>query len=153
MNLIIKKCTISEIENSPNVMDILDEYASESAIAGLPKPNARVEMYKYLENIGSIYALAAFLGEKLIGYITVLSPVLPHYGTVVATAESFFVAKEHRKTGAGLKLLRQAEEYAKSIGSPGLLVSSPMGGNLAFVLPHVGYEETNRVFFRNFSND
>ncbi len=153
MSLVIRKTTILELETLPNIQALLSEYASESAIKGLPSPVAKVDLYKTLEVSGALYTLGAFLDDLIIGYITILAPVLPHYSALVAVAESFFVAKEYRKTGAGLKLLREAESYAKEIGSPGLLVSAPFGGDLAEVLPNVGYTETNRVFFRNFGND
>lgn len=141
------------MESSPNIAEMLEEYAAESSIEGMPSPTAKVEMYKHLESTGDIHIIGAFLGEMLIGLITVLSPVLPHYSVRVAVAESFFVSKIHRYTGAGLKLLKEAEEYSKNIGSRGLLVSAPFGGDLAEVLPHVGYAETNRVFFRGLGDD
>lgn len=152
-NLIIRHCTISEMEAAPNIMALLDEYAAESSIAGLPHPSVKVETYKHLESTGAIYPIGAFIGGKLIGFVTVLSPVLPHYNVCVAVAESFFVSKEHRGSGAGLKLLHSAQERTKEVGACGLLVSAPMGGDLAEVLPRVGYTETNRVFFRSFSNE
>lgn len=152
MSLIIRKCSIAEMESAPNIHELLDEYAAESSIEGLPPPSAKIGIYKHLEKTGALYVLGAFLDDFLVGYITILSPVLPHYSTIVAVAESFFVAKAHRKIGAGLKLLREAEDYASSLGSPGLLVSAPFGGNLAEVLPHIGYAETNRVFFKGFGN-
>jgi GNAT superfamily N-acetyltransferase len=80
----------------------------------------------------------------------VLKPVIPHYGVAIAVTESFFVGKEYRKSGAGLKLLRAAEAHAE--GAPGLLVSAPVGGTLAEVLPHLGYRETNRVFFKELAH-
>ena len=146
----IRGTTIAEMEAAPNMTALLDEYAAESAIKGLPAPAAKAEAYKDLERVGALYAIGAFLDGLLIGYITVLTPILPHYSAIVAVTESFFVAKEHRKTGAGLKLLREAEDYAKAVGSPGLLVSAPLGGSLAEVLGGVGYAETSRVFFKGF---
>lgn len=136
------------MEGYPNIHDILEEYASESSIAGMPAVAVKVEMYKHLEVAGAIHVVGAFLDDAIIGFITVLSPILPHYSALASVAESFFVAKIHRNTGAGLKLLKEAEIYAKNIGSCGLLVSAPIGGDLAEVLPRVGYRETNRVFFR-----
>jgi hypothetical protein len=78
----------------------------------------------------------------------VLAAPLPHYGRTVAVSESFFVAKAHRASMAGLKLLAAAEALACRIQSPGLLVSAPSGGRLAELLPKCGFVETNRVFFR-----
>lgn len=153
MSLVIRKCTIDEIESSANFTGLLDEYAAESSIGGLPHPCAKMQMYKDLETVGAITPVGAFIHNELVGFITVLSPVMPHYSVRVAVGESFFVAKEHRKSGAGLKLLRAAELYAKETGACGLLISTPFGGNLAQVMPHVGYAETNRVFFKALSDE
>lgn len=149
MSLIIKKCTISEMELAPNISDLLNEYALESAIDGLPHPAARVETYKHLEAVNAICMIGAFVEEVLIGFIAVLMPVLPHYSVCVAVVESFFVLSEYRKTGAGIKLLREAEEHSIALNAHGILVSTPTGGSLVQVMPHVGYTETNRVFFRS----
>ena len=151
--MIIRQCTISELEAAPNIHDLLAEYAEESSIAGLPTPAAQVETYRAIESSGALHIIAAFEGDLLIGYITVLSTVLPHYNEVVSVTESYFVSKEHRSSGAGLKLLRSAERFAREIGSLGLLVSAPTGGALSDVLPRVGYKETNRVFFRSLMNE
>ena len=77
-----------------------------------------------------------------------LVPVLPHFGRKVGVSESYFVAAEYRKTGAGLRLLHAAEEAAREAGAVGVLVSAPTGGILERVMPGVGYRETNRVFFK-----
>lgn len=148
MSLIIRESSITELEGAPNIMGLLDEYALESSIGGLPHPSAKVETYRHLESVGAIRVIGAFLDDILIGFITVLAPVLPHYGVRIAVGESFFVSHKHRKTGAGLKLLRAVEDYVEEIGAYGLLISAPFGGNLAEVLPHIGYAETNRVFFK-----
>lgn len=153
MNATIKKCTIADIESAPNLVALLEEYAAESAIGGLPHPNVKKEMYKDLEKAGALQTIAAYSGDTLVGFITVLAPIMPHYSVRVAVGESFFVAKEWRKTGSGLKLLRAAEGYAKESGAYGLLISTPFGGNLAQVMPHVGYSETNRVFFKAIAHE
>ena len=144
----IRVCKAIEIlENQ----EILDEYGDECHIDGLPNPSAKKDMYLEMERSGALHTIGAFLENTVIGFVTVLAPIVPHYGVLVAVTESFFVAKEHRKTGAGLRLLRAAEQYAKERGSPGLLISAPFGGSLAEVLSRMDdYVETNRVFFRKF---
>jgi GNAT superfamily N-acetyltransferase len=144
----VQASSVSEIEAASNFGELLAEYASEAAIAGMPAPAARMETYRHLESAGMLHVFSALSDGQLVGFITVLAPVLPHYGVAVAVSESFFVARAHRKTGAGLKLLREAEAKAGSLGSPGLLVSAPFGGDLFHVLPRVGYAETNRIFFK-----
>ena len=147
----IAPCTISELENAPNMHELMEEYAAESAIEGLPHPSAKAEIYKRIEESGMLATIGAKIDQELIGFVLVLASVIPHYGVNIATTESFFVSKPYRKTGAGIKLLRAAEEHAKQVGSPGLLISAPFGGTLAEVLPRQGYVETNRVFMKRFA--
>ncbi len=153
MSLLIRPSSVSEIFGSPNITELLDEYAEESAIAGLPHPKAKIDLYEHLEAVDSIYVIGAFFEDVLIGFIFVLSPILPHYSAKISVSESFFVAKEYRKTGAGLRLLRAGEDHAKKVNSLGLLVSTPIGSVLAEVMPQIGYTETNRVFFRSFNSE
>lgn len=151
MSLVIRKSTISELEAAPNIQVILDEYAAESSprIEGLPRPMAKADTYKHLESTNTIYTIGAFLADLLIGYIIIVSPILPHYSIRIAVSESYFVLKAYRGTGAGNKLREAAEEWSKQAGAIGILMSAPLDGDLAEVLPRVGYSETGRVFFKS----
>lgn len=148
MSAVIRPCSVAEIERNANFPQLAREYARESAIHGLPPPVEKIASYRLIEQSGCFRCHGAFLGDLLIGFLVVLTPVIPHYGVAIAVCESFFVGQAHRKSGAGIRLLRAAERHAREAGSPGLLVSAPYGGRLARVLPHLGYRETNRVFFK-----
>ena len=148
----VQMSSVAELERDPGFAALLAEYASESSIAGMPPPAAKMESYRELEARGLLQVLSATHAGRLVGFLTLLAPVLPHYGVAVAVSESFFVARDHRGTGAGLKLLRAAEDLARRLASPGLLVSAPFEGGLFKVLPRVGYAETNRVFFKKVSD-
>src|ERR1019366_10209680 len=100
-------------------------------------PSASFPLYKQLESAGALTVFGAFIEQILIGFITILAPLNPHYSVRLPVVESFFVAKEYRKFGAGLKLLKHAELWAKGIGS-GILVSAPFGSDLAKLLPRRG---------------
>jgi GNAT superfamily N-acetyltransferase len=144
----VQRSSVAALERDPDLRALLAEYAAESAITGLPAPAARMDSYRELEGRRLLQVLSATHEGRLVGFLTLLAPVLPHYGVAVAVSESFFVARAHRGTGAGLKLLRAAEDMARHAGSPGLLVSAPFEGDLFKVLPRVGYAETSRVFFK-----
>ena len=149
----VERSSVAAIVGAPEFPALAAEYAAECAIAGLPPPTAKMKTYRQLEAAGMLQIFAAFDDAGgLIGLITVLAPVLPHYSVPVAVSESFFVARAHRRTGAGLALLRAAEDLARELGSPGLLVSAPFEGDLFRVLPRRGYAETNRVFFKKVSD-
>lgn len=149
----VQRSTVAALERDPDLTSLLAGYAAESAIAGLPPPAARMDSYRELEGRGLLQVLSATHEGRLIGFLTLLVPVLPHYGVAVAVSESFFVAREYRGTGAGLKLLRAGEELARRANSPGLLVSAPFEGDLFRVLPRVGYTEASRVFFKRVGDE
>ena len=144
----IRPTTVAELEAAPNFSALLDEYAAESSIAGLPHPKAKLDTYKIMESSGMFKVFGAWYSGELVGFIAVLTCILPHYSEYISVTESFFVSARSRNTGAGLKLLCQAEAIARDLKSKGLLVSAPSGGSLASVLKCLDYKETNRVFFK-----
>ena len=151
---VARQISVAEAFADPAFPALCREYAEESAIAGLPDPREKLSAYQALEACGSaaFCACGAFTGDVLIGFIVLLTPVLPHYGAAIAVAESLFVGGAHRKTGAGMLLIRWAEKRAGDVGSPGMLFSAPSGGRLSVLLPRIGYRETNRVFLKEFAH-
>ena len=148
--LIIHQGSAREVLEAANFPQLEEEYAEEGAIEGLPKPRAKFELYLHLEAVGALRTFVAKLqpANQLIGFITLLVTEFPHYSEPLAVCESFFVFKQSRKSGAGLKLLRAAEQHALASKAKGLLVSAPVAGVLAQVMPRVGYRLTNLAFFK-----
>ena len=151
--LIVAPSSVYGIMGSPEFPALVAEYAAESALAGLPPPDAKMPLYSQLEQMGRLHAFSATIGDTLVGFISLLVSPLPHYdGIPVAVGESFFVAAEHRKSGAGLRLMNAAENRARELGCPGILISAPFGGRLFELLPKCGYTESHRVFFKAIPN-
>lgn len=146
--LIVEACPIADVIAAASFPQLAAEYVRESLIDGMPQPAPDWTAYATLEAAGLLHGFAASVDGELIGFIAVLVAKQPRYAEPIAVSESFFVASAHRRTGAGLRLLRAAEDKARELGCPGLLVSAPAGGALAEVLPRRGYAETNRVFFK-----
>jgi GNAT superfamily N-acetyltransferase len=146
----IRPCTVADIRQAANLPALLAEYAEEGAIKGMPAPAAQFDLYEAMESVDHYYAIAAYIDGLLIGFVGLMSSVLPHYGARITTTESFFVARAHRGSGAGLSLLHAAENYARLTDSAGILVSAPTGGQLEKLLPELKYLNTNTVFFKGF---
>lgn len=144
----IRPITADEFEQADNLVELLAEYAVESAIPGLGEINVQFDTYRQMEAAGVLHTLGAFRGNTMVGFLSFLVSVLPHYGALTATSESFFVAQNERAGGTGLRLLKAAQAQAKELGAVGLLVSAPAGGRLAQVLPRLGFEQTNEVYFK-----
>lgn len=146
--LTVRACQAIELEQSPALPTLVEEYAGESTRASLGDYQPQFEMYRRLEEMGVMRFAGAWLGSDLVGFVTVGAARVPHYGGVTATTESLFVASHARKTGAGKLLLEKAEEMAVELGAVGLFVSAPSGGRLSAVLPRIGYQRSNEVFFK-----
>ena len=144
----LRKVTADEFFSAPNVDAVLGAYAQESSIVGLTRPRADKATYLKLAAANMFDAIGAFDGDDLLGFIVTLTTPLPHYSEKVASVESFFVLKEYRRLGLGAKLMSAAKVAATAKGAKGLLISAPIGSQLAAVLEKSkSFRETNRVFF------
>lgn len=149
----IRKMSVDDMQAEPNLAALLDAYADEACIEGMPRYNAQMDYYRNLESVDVLHVFGAFSADELVGFICLLVTMVPHYAAMIATTESFFVAPEHRHTGAGIKLLRAAEEHAATMGAAAMFVSAPKDGKLAAVMDVMpSYRETNRVFFREIAH-
>lgn len=142
--------TVDAAFDSPQFADLCAEYQAESlrnpGLAGALPDRAG---YARMAEAGLLYPLGVFADGVMVGFCAVIvAPVLHFGGKRVANTETLFVARAYRAGGAGLKLLRAAEQIAADAGAEGLYVTAPTGGRLERLLPHAGYHETNRLFFK-----
>ena len=151
--LTIDRISFSQLESDPDFPRLVEDYATESRMPGLPSPIAKLPTYRTLNENGLLTVFVAKAKGKLIGFVMVLFHEIPHYSLRVAMTESFFVFKWARSTGAGVSLRKIAEEFAREAGSCGLFISTPVTGTLMDILPRVGYTKTNEVFFKSFSHE
>lgn len=147
----IQHATVAAVFNSPDFDALCAEYAEEAlrnpALANTVPDR---EMYDRLDAAGMLAVLVAVSDDNaMVGFASVLmAPCMHHAGKLVATVETLFLAKAHRKGGAGLALLREAEALAKHVGAAGLYASAPVGGSLERILPRIGYTHVNTIFWK-----
>jgi GNAT superfamily N-acetyltransferase len=131
---------------------LIAEYAVECSIPAIGKINPQPDTYAAMEKAGLLHSFMAYECGGKVGFAMVLTPILPHYGKRLATIESIFVAKAHRRSAAGQALMNAVERFAKQLGCAGILYSSPAGGKLERLLEaHKEYQRTNAVFYRSFA--
>lgn len=145
--VVVRKCTVGEIEGAHNFSALIKEYADECAVSGLPMPErALPAIYRQLETSGALDVFGAY-DDELIGFISMLQYPSAHYGVPLGVSESFFVSKERRGTGAGALLRKTIKERAKERGLGGVLLTATVNGPLAAVLEKSDdCVETHRVF-------
>lgn len=146
--LTVRACTVDELSQAPAFAALSAEYVAESGRAITADPAPQLATYKAKESDGTMRFAGAWCGNDLVGMMVVALAVVPHFGMTVATTETLFVSAQHRKTGAGKALLRLADDIARDCGAVGVLVSAPVGGVLAKVLPRSGFRHTNELFFK-----
>lgn len=150
--IIVRKSSVQEIVNNAGFDAVAEEYREECAHAGLPDPQEKLSLYYTLESSGVFHPYAAFKDGIVIGFMALFTAKIPHYGYAMAVTESLFVAAQHRRTGAGIRLIRAAERHAKAVGCPAILITAPNNGKLSLVLPKMRYNATNTVFMKRLAD-
>ena len=145
MNII--RTSVKLLYADPQFKTMVEEYATY-AIKRLPRPQYRQEDYEPMEQAGIMAVFAALHEGNLAGFAAVLETKIPHYGLKLSVVESLFVRKAFRKTGAGLRLIRRAEDHARSLGAAGIFINCPYGQELAKVLPRLDYTPETLSHFK-----
>lgn len=148
--VVIREITIDEAASDPCFAELVKGYAKELALPDLPQPNYQIDLYRKMESLGLFFAFAAYHANKMIGFVSMLATVSPHYGVLIASTESFYVAPAHRRGGPGLDLLRHAEAKAVEIKAIAMLIPAQTGSRLDSMMSRSvsGYRESYRVFFK-----
>lgn len=140
-----------DLIHDKNFLELVKQYQHESLVEGIPEANLQFDMYKALESAGKFFIFCAYIEDELIGFITLVTNVIPHNGKMFGGIESYFVMKDHRKSGAGFELLRAAEKCAEAKGAVGVILSAPAGGKLSRVMRRSKYRLTHETFFKGFA--
>lgn len=129
MTITYKPISVKDAFDAPNFVELATEYRNESGNPHLPqKPNR--EHYESLERARVLHSIGAFNGSELVGFGAFLLINLPHHSELLASFESLFLAKEHRKGTAGLRLIRALRDYAKEKGAVGVYYGCRAGSRL-----------------------
>ena len=130
--------------------ELLAEYAAECSISAVGPIDLHEPTYAALESSGAMRSFGAFDRGRMVGFSSVLTPVMPHYSRRVASPESIFAAKG--SGSAGRELMGALTQYAKDADCVGMLLSAPVNGRLERLMEaDKRYERTNSIFYRAFA--
>lgn len=142
----IKSFTVSEVIQHPDFNAVVEDYTAESGNPDLGPGMPAFDLYKQLESAGLFRVECAVDGDRLVGMVTVLVTVYPHFGKKVASVESLWLSKGYRKGPAGLKLIRRAQVMAKEMGAVGAYFGAREGSRLARLYERI-FTPMNRLFW------
>lgn len=146
--MIIRELPFAKLEAEYGFAALVEEYYTEAGNPGLPRPKYDSAQYRKLCQLGLMHTFAAMSDGVLLGFMMLIVTELPKYSLPIATLDTIFVGKAYRMSGAGVRLLKQAEAVTAARGCSWMLASSPSEGHLADVLPRLGYVESNRIFLK-----
>lgn len=126
--------------------ELLAEYAAECSYSELGDISPQPELYEALEKSGGFQAFGCFEGDTLIGFACVLVYVLPHYGKLIATTESIFIAQKYRNGIEWSDLKNVIQSYAYARGCHAFLYSAPVGSRFDRLLSHSHARHTNNTY-------
>lgn len=142
----IVRSTVGQIFADPRFGSLAREYreqAGNTALTGEPDR----EKYLMLEELGALGISSAISDTgELIGFLVVIFAPSLHNGKTVATVDTLFIRKEHRKGPAGLRLIREAQRLAEEHGCAGIRYSAPAGSRLETLFERM-FERTDVSFY------
>ena len=107
------------------------------------------ELYRKAESFDLLRIFTARSEDALVGYlVVVITPDMHSKGKFLASDDGFFVKKEYRKNGNGVKLLRFAEKCLKEDGFETLHISTTEMNPIDDLLTKMGYKQIERKYER-----
>jgi N-acetylglutamate synthase-like GNAT family acetyltransferase len=147
----ITRCSWSDIENEPGLVEILAEGTTE---AGLLEGKACKELYRALEQNKVLKVIKCEKEGNLVGLAIIILFTSLHYSVMLAQLDTIYVLKEYRSSGAGLKLLKEAEKIAEEAKVPVLFYNARINSEIETILLYKDdYELTHTIFCKRFKYD
>lgn len=146
MSAIVREIVASEwIERAwPLLEEHREELTTNPDIMVLKPDIAR---YQTLEQAGLLLSLGLFRGESLIGYsVNILVTNLHYSDMLLCQNDLLFIAKEHRKGMAGVRLIATTERAAKERGAHMMLWHAKPDTSLHAMLPRMGYRVQDVIY-------
>lgn len=139
-------------EHVDRCLALLDENWAETGFDFPLDPDRR--QYIAAQEAGILFALAAFDGEEVVGYSTAF--VSPHHfnpAVVMCHSDALFVARSHRDSSAGARLIAETERVARERGAHRMLWHTRAGTALADVLSsRPAYQPADVVVVKDLSH-
>ncbi len=120
MGIVVRRITCSEAFENCAWDALVKAYGEAVRYPGL-EPNPDRELYERLEAAGVAHFVGAFDADKIVGVAIYCVSIVPRFkGTLLASSDALWVDPEYRTTGAGLRLIRAVERFAKEDGCTGI---------------------------------
>jgi len=135
----IKLATVDEMLAQATVLfeEHYEEIARNKKVMKL-KPDEKT--YHQMEEMRKIFILSAWQDNVLIGYsVNFVTNHLHYADLVIAQNDLLYITKEKRGSRAGLRLIKETENHAASLGCKLMLWHAKEDTALSAILPKIKY--------------
>ena len=131
-----------------NASELFSEHWEEIALnkqVMILKPDE--QKYRAAEENGMLLILAAFEGDKVVGYSVNIVTNHLHYADLITCSNDLLFVTEGKRNGRlGLQLIRATEKAAKERGARLMLWHAKQGTPLEKMMPRLGYGVQDIIF-------
>jgi N-acetylglutamate synthase-like GNAT family acetyltransferase len=105
------------------------------------------EMYDKYHEIGYLKIVTVREAGKLVGYCMALLCTHLHYrSTLFGLGDLYYIAPEHRKGSAGLRMFMEMEKLMRSLGAKKLTTITKMHHDLSPMFEKLGWKSVEKTF-------
>ena len=131
----------------PQIMPMIQANWAETGFDYECKPS--IELYAQLQQAGILFALAAYHGEEVVGYVSAAIHSHPHNPAVIVVAtDALYVSKPYRGGTVGLRLIQETERIALDRGAHRISWHTRAGTSLSSSLIARGYTPDDVIVSR-----
>lgn len=112
--------------------------------------NVNKQTYKALDDVGLCFYMYAYDGDKLVGYSGNIINEHPHFQIKCCQNDCLFLSKKYRKGRAGLKLIKETEQYAKELGCQAMYWSVKSNSSFDKILELLHYKDDYSIYMKKF---
>ncbi len=106
-------------------------------------------LYKKLDELGSLVVFTVRVDERLVGYAAYLIETDPHYSSLKkANQDVLYIDKDHRKGGLGSKLILWCDKQLKALGVKLVYQHVKCTHDFGPLLARLGYEKIETLWGR-----
>jgi GNAT superfamily N-acetyltransferase len=111
------------------------------------------DRYVILENMGVFQAFTARIAGAIIGYAAFMVTQSMHSRSLrMAVCDTIWVAPEHRRTGAGVRLIRFCEAHYRAAGCGMICIAAKTLNRVGEMLERLGYGESERTYTKELAH-
>ena len=107
------------------------------------------DRYNELNNLGKLSIVAAYDGEKIVGYsVFFLNEHIHYKNNIIANNDVLFLAPEYRLGMTGIKLIKYSEMILQQLGVSKVIWHVKMAKDFRKLLHRMGYQDEDIIVGR-----